>query len=228
MTTANKTLQFQAEKSPSIVPKAAITSWYVICAATAAWLTFSATDEVECSAIPGRQIALIAGVVMYIARAATTLFMFVKRKIPWWEAAWGGSLIGVVLFFFLREGLRTPQPLGLADLAGALLYFAGSYLGTASEYSRHLWKARPENQGRLYTRGLFRYSRHINYFGDLLIFLGLGVLTWQLWTVIVPIAMGLNFALMIIPAHDAYLAVRYGAEYNDYAQRTKKLIPFIY
>ena len=59
-----------------------------------------------------RQVALLACVGIYVARAAHTLFVFVKRKIPWWEAAWGGSIIGCVLFFFLLGGLRAPQAIG--------------------------------------------------------------------------------------------------------------------
>jgi len=228
VTTMDRKLQFQGEKSPSIAPKVAITSWYLICVAGAAWLTFSATNEGDRWGSPGRQVALLACVVIYVARAASTLFVFVKREIPWWEAAWGGGLIGFVLFLFLRDGLRTPQPLGFVDAVGALLYISGSYVGTASEYSRHLWKARPENQGHLYTEGLFRYCRHINYFGDLLLFSGCGLLTRQLWTGIVPLAMGLNFALVVIPAHDAYLAMRYGREFDDYARRTRKLVPLLY
>lgn len=154
--------------------------------------------------------------------------MFVKRKIPWWEAAWEGVIIGCVLFFFLLGGLRAPQPIGPVDLAGMLLHIVGSCIGTASEHSRHIWKARPENQGHLYTGGLFSYSRHINYFGDLLLFGGCAVLTRQLWTGIVPLATGLNFALVIIPAHDAYLEARYGSEFDYYARRTSKLVPLLY
>ncbi len=225
---AAQKLQFQGEKSLSIGPKVAITSWYLLCVAGAAGLTFYGPMEWSRTGTPGRQVALLACVVIYVARAAHTLFVFVKRTIPWWEAAWGGSIIGCVLFFFLLGGLRTPQPLGPVDLVGLLLYLAGSYIGTASEYSRHIWKARPENQGHLYTEGLFRYSRHINYFGDLLLFGGCAVLTRQAWTGIVPLAMGLNFALVIIPAHDAYLAARYGREFDQYARRTSKLVPLLY
>lgn len=140
----------------------------------------------------------------------------------------GRGVIGFVLFMFLRDGLQTPQPLGLVDMAGALLYLTGSYAGTASEYSRHIWKALPGNKGHLYTEGLFKYCRHINYFGDLLLFSGLAVLTRQLWAGIVPVAMGLNFAFVLIPAHDAYLAMRYGGAFEDYALRTKKLVPLLY
>jgi protein-S-isoprenylcysteine O-methyltransferase Ste14 len=221
-------LQFQSEKSPSIGPKSAITSWYLLCVAGALWLTFSDPMELNRAGDPGRQAALIACVLIYVARAAHTLFLFVKRRVPWWEAAWGGGIIGCVLFFFLLGGLRAPQPIGPVDLAGVILYAAGSWIGTASEHARHVWKARPENRGRLYTEGLFRYSRHVNYFGDLLLFGGCAVLTRQPWTGIVPLAMGLNFALVIIPAHDAYLAARYGSEFDRYARRTRKLVPWLY
>ena len=224
----SKKLQFQGEKSPSLGPKVAITSWYLLCVAGAAWLTFFATTESNRPGSAGRQVALLACVVIYVARAAYTLFVFVRRKIPWWEAAWGGGIIGCVLFFFLLGGLRAPQPIAPVDLVGMLIYIAGSYIGSASEHSRHIWKARPENRGHLYTEGLFSCSRHINYFGDLLGFGGCATLTRQLWTGIVPLAMGLNFALVIIPAHDAYLAARYGSEFDHYARRTSKLVPLLY
>jgi protein-S-isoprenylcysteine O-methyltransferase Ste14 len=224
----DKTMQFHGEKSPSVGPKFAIILWYGLCAIGAIWVVLLAPSTLSPLGDPARQVALITCVVLYIARAAHTLFAFVQRRVPWWEAAWGGSIIGVVLFLFLLGGLRAPQPLDLVDAAGVLLYVAGSYLGTASEYSRHLWKARPEHRGHLYTEGLFRFSRHINYFGDLLLFGGLAVLTRQPWTAMVPLGMGLNFIFMIIPAHDAYLASHYGAEFEQYASRTRKLVPMLY
>jgi protein-S-isoprenylcysteine O-methyltransferase Ste14 len=224
----NKTLQFRGEQSPSAGPKAAIIAWYLLCGAAAAWLTLLAPVATERPGSAGRQVALLACVVIYVARAAHTLLVFVKRKIPWWEASWGGSIIGVVLFFFLLGGLRAPEPMGPLDLVGILVYLAGSYLGTASEHQRHVWKARPENKGHIYTQGLFRHSRHINYFGDLLLFAGLALLTRQAWTGIVPLAMGLNFVFVIIPAHDAYLTAHYGGEFEQYAGRTPRLVPLLY
>ena len=221
-------LQFQGEKSASLARKICITSWYALGVFAAVWFTFSAPEGGNPPGNLGRQVVLLSCAVIYVIRASVTLFVFVKRKIPWWEAVWGGGLMGFVLFAFLSDGLRTPQPLEFVDVVGALLYLTGSYLGTGSEYSRHVWKARPENQGHLYTEGLFQYSRHINYFGDLLLFAGFAMLTRQVWTGFVPLIMGLSFVLLLIPAHDAYLASRYGAEFEDYARRTKKLIPLVY
>ncbi len=159
----SRRLQFQGEKSPSFAPKIAITCWYILCFAAAA--------------NPGRQVALLACVLLYVARAAATLFVFVKRKIPWWEAAWGGIPIGLVIFFSLRGGLRTPEPLGFLDVPGGLLY---------------------------------------------------GILTQLPWMAIVTLAMALNFVLFIIPAHDAYLVTRYDGEFEEYARRTRKLVPLLY
>jgi len=221
-------LQFQGERSPSLASKISITSWFTLGVFAAAWVTFSAPGVGGSQGNLGRQVVLLGCAVIYVLRGTATLFVFVKRKIPWWEAVWGGGLIGFVLFAFLSEGLRTPQPLGFVDVVGALFYLTGSYLGTGSEYSRHAWKARPENQGHLYTEGLFHYSRHVNYFGDLLLFIGFAVLTRQIWAGIVPLIMGLNFVLILIPAQDTYLASRYGAEFNEYARSTKKLIPMVY
>lgn len=202
-----------------------MTFWYLVCIGGAVWVTFSAGDS---PGSPDRQATLLACASIFVARAALTFFVFMKRRIPWWEAAWGGGSIGVVMFFLLRAGFRVPLPIGIVDIFGILLYTIGSYLGSASEYARHLWKKRPENQGHLYTEGLFRYCRHINYFGDLLLFLGFGILTRQPWSVIVPLVMTLNFVFIIIPAHDAYLAARYGKEFEDYAHCTRKLIPLVY
>jgi protein-S-isoprenylcysteine O-methyltransferase Ste14 len=222
------TMQFQGDKSPSTGPKCAIIGWYVLCSAAAVWVTLDNSAAVAPVGDPVRRVALLACAAVYIVRAAHTLFAFVQRRVPWWEAAWGGSIIGCVLFAFLLFGLRAPQPMGVMDAGGVLLYAAGSYLGTASEWSRHGWKARPGHRGHLYTEGLFRFSRHINYFGDLLLFAGFAVLTRQLWAGMVPLGMGLNFVFMIIPAHDAYLASHYGAEFALYANRTRKLVPLVY
>ena len=221
-------LQFKGVKSASLGAKISIISWYCFGVLAAAWLTFSGPEGANPPGSRGRQVILLTCAVIYVIRATITLFVFVKRKIPWWEAAWGGGLIGFVLFAFLSYGLVIPQPLGIMDAVGSLLYLTGSYIGTASEYSRHVWKRHPRNQGHLYTEGLFQYSRHINYFGDLLLFGGFAALTHALWAGIVPLAMALSFVFILIPAHDAYLASRYGTEFEEYAGRTKRLIPLVY
>ena len=75
---------------------------------------------------------------------------------------------------------------------GVALYIAGSFLNTGSELQRKRWKERPENKGRLFTGGFFRYALHINYFGDEVLFAGYALITGQAWALLVPLLMAAN------------------------------------
>jgi protein-S-isoprenylcysteine O-methyltransferase Ste14 len=101
-------------------------------------------------------------------------------------------------------------------------------INTHSEYYRHVWKLKEDNKGRLYTEKLFRYAMHINYFGDIVLFTGFAMIAHRFIMLIIPSIMTLNFVFIIIPSLDRYLEKKYGAEFSDYAQKTKKLIPWIY
>jgi steroid 5-alpha reductase family enzyme len=85
-----------------------------------------------------------------------------------------------VLYAFAKVGGNNKQVVGVVEVIGILLYLSGSYINTHSEYSRHVWKLKEENRGRLYTRGLFSLSMHINYFGDIVLFTGLAMVTHSL------------------------------------------------
>jgi steroid 5-alpha reductase family enzyme len=67
-------------------------------------------------------------------------------------------------------------PLSALDLAGALLFFVGFVMEAASDRTLARFRSRPENRGRVLDQGLFRYSRHPNYFGDALVWWGVGVM----------------------------------------------------
>ena len=133
-----------------------------------------------------------------------------------------------VLYAFARAGGNNKQVAGIVELIGILLFVSGSYINTQSEYSRHVWKLKAENRGRLYTKGLFRLSMHINYFGDIVLFTGIALVTHRLSMLVIPLIMALNFVLFIIPALDRYLEKKYKDEFKDYAKKTRKLIPLIY
>ncbi len=221
-------LQFKGERARSLPQKAVILTGLTVATLAACWFIFFAPDPYRLHGSSGRKLAVTACSVVYVGRVAVTLVVFLKRRIPWWEAAFGGLLVSSVVLLLSYAGGASPAPLGWVDAVGAALYGMGSYLGTRSEQQRHAWRRQAENRGRIYTQGLFRYCRHPNYLGDLLLFSGFAVLSAHPSAPVVPLAMALNFLLFVIPAHDAYLAARYSADFRDYAGRTKKLIPFVY
>lgn len=116
----------------------------------------------------------------------------------------------------------------LVTVLGVLLYFVGSYLNTASELQRKRWKANPQNEGHLFTGGFFRYAMHINYFGAQLLFTGFALITGCAWTIPVLLLMLAGFLLFNIPELDRHLSAHYGADFEAYARKTRRFIPFLY
>ena len=175
-----------------------------------------------------RRILIAFCLIVYFIRLQVTVWIFQKRKWSWLETITITILMSFVVFAFAKAGGGNKQPVGVVEIFGMLLFLSGSYINTQSENSRHVWKSKPENKGRLYTRGLFGVSRHINYFGDIVLFIGFALVTHRPSMLIIPIIMSLNFVFNIIPALDRYLEKKYKDEFLDYSEKTKKFIPFVY
>ena len=172
-------------------------------------------------------ILFIFNIVVFL-RILVTTFYFIKRRMPWEEAfsipfAFALYYIGFALF-----GYKSDLKVGLVEIIAMLLFLFGSFLNTGSELARDIWKRRPENRGHLYTTGPFRYSMHINYFGDLLWVSAYALLTRNWYSISVPIFLFCFFAFYNIPKLDAYLKSKYGGQFEEYQRKTKKFIPFLY
>jgi protein-S-isoprenylcysteine O-methyltransferase Ste14 len=191
--------------------------------ATSAWLggTWKPGD-------PIRRACLVTALSIYYTRLLFTWFVFLKRGMSWSEvftvAPW---VLGIYLLLAICGGTDSTM-LGAAGGVGAALFVAGSWMNSYAEYARMGWKQKPENRRQLYTDGLFRYSRHPNYFGDLLSFSGLCLISGCMLSAIIPLVMLAGFLFVNIPMLDSHLQNRYGKAFDEYARRTRKLIPFIY
>ena len=177
---------------------------------------------------PVRRTLLAFCLIIYVVRLQATVWIFQKRKWSWLETITITVFISVVLYAFAWAGGNRKQAVDAVEVIGISLYLLGSYLNTQSEYSRHVWKLKAENRGRLYTEGLFRLSMHINYFGDIVLFTGFAMVTHRPGMLVIPILMAVNFILFIIPSLDSYLEKKYKDEFRDYSRKTKKFIPLIY
>ncbi len=175
-----------------------------------------------------RRILIASCLIIYFVRLQVTVWVFQKRKWTWLETITITVLMSFVLYAFAKVGGNNKQVVGVIEVIGILLYLLGSYINTHSEFSRHVWKLKEENRGRLYTKGLFSLSMHINYFGDIIIFTGFAMVTHSLSMLVIPLIMAVNFVFNIIPSLDRYLENKYKDEFKDYSEKTKKFIPLIY
>ena len=166
--------------------------------------------------------------IIYFLRLLVTLFVFFQRKMYWIEAIIIASLMPWFISYIARVGGNNCQSVGLIEIGGFILFLFGSYLNTASEYSRYTWKQKQENRGHLYTNGLFKHVRHTNYFGDILLFTGIAAVGHRFELLFVPASMALIFIVILIPLKEKYLKNKYGTEFDKYVSKSKKIIPMLY
>ena len=176
---------------------------------------------------PLRNRVLLAFDLVIVARFLLTLFVFLRRRIPWEETISVPLAFALYLLGMPLMAAPATVPFGALELVGIALFAAGSFLNTFSEYQRHRFKAREDNRGKLYTGGLFAISMHVNYFGDLLWAGGIACVAHEAWAALVPALLFVFFYFFNIPKLDAYLRERYGEDFVAYEGRTKKLIPFV-
>ena len=229
-------MDLYVDKEKSIPQKTTIIVLELLLLWLSYWILFQNGDykilyrlriENICASIDRRKIIFAFSIIVFI-RIGFMMSVLLKRKIPWDESISISMAFGLYYVGFALFALTSPQQIDVIDYLGILIFVGGSFINTGSEIQRHLWKKKPDNRRKIYTHGLFKYSIHINYFGDLLWVIGYTVITRNIFALAIPIFLFLFFTYYNIPKLDQYLGRRYGKQFYDYAAVTKRFIPFIY
>jgi protein-S-isoprenylcysteine O-methyltransferase Ste14 len=176
----------------------------------------------------GRRIIIFCFNIIIFIRLAYMMIFLLKRKIPLEESI--SVSLAFALYYIGYSLFALPKSISVdgLDYFAIVLFVTGCVLNTGGEIMRHRWKMKPENKGKIYTGGFFRYSRHINYFGDILWVTAYALITRNWFAASIPVFLFCFFAFFNAPKLDEYLRTRYGKDYDEYAQRTRMLIPFIF
>ena len=84
-----------------------------------------------------------------------------------------GAASGVLIAFPLFLAQRTVEPgLGLLAGIGVALFAVGLLLETVADVQLQRFLRKPANRNQVMQSGLWRYSRHPNYFGEFLVWCG--------------------------------------------------------
>lgn len=114
------------------------------------------------------------------------------------------------------------------DWVGVAVFAVGLAFETVGDAQLARFKARPDSKGKVMDRGLWRYTRHPNYFGDFCVWWGIYLVAaaggaW--WAVFSPLLMS---ALLMRYSGVALLERTIGkrrAGYAEYARRTNAFFP---
>ena len=132
----------------------------------------------------------------------------------------------------ITGGVR--EPLGVVGIVGLLVWAAGMLIEIVSDRQKSSFKANADNAGRFINTGLWAWSRHPNYFGEIVLWTGMAIVAmpvlqgWQWATLISPVFVAfLLIKVSGIPLLEAKADERWGGEddYEEYKRRTPVLIP---
>lgn len=87
-------------------------------------------------------------------------------------------IISLILVFNVMSGLTNPvEPMMLIPIIlGVLVWLGGYFFQSVGDRQLAIFVAKPENKGKLMTEGLWAYTRHPNYFGEVLMWWGIAIL----------------------------------------------------
>jgi steroid 5-alpha reductase family enzyme len=133
--------------------------------------------------------------------------------------------------------ISLPVQLGMAGrwaltpllVAGGLLWACGLFFEAAGDWQLERFKADPAHRGQIMDRGLWRYTRHPNYFGDACVWWGIFLIGLGSWAGLAAVISPLVMTWLLVwgsgkrLTEQRMIANRPG--YAEYAARTSGFIP---
>lgn len=137
-------------------------------------------------------------------------------------------IIGLPLFYAQRPG--QDASLGVLDVCGIALFSIGFFFEAVGDWQMARFKGNPDNRGKVLDSGLWRYTRHPNYFGDAVLWWGFWLIALAagapLWTAVCPTVM----TVLLLKVSGVALLEK-GLEktkptYRSYVERTSAFFPW--
>ncbi len=195
-----------------------------------------------------RSLALGLLIVVWALRLGPFLFQRIKRagedrrfrrlreSFPMFFMTW--TLQGTWVFITAGCALaaitaQNSVPLGVPFWLGLALWLAGFAVEVVADRQKTAFRADPDNARRFITTGLWGWSRHPNYFGEIVLWLGIAVMAfpalvgWQLLTLISPLFVVVLLTFISgVPLLERRAQKTWGEdpEYQDYVRNTPMLM----
>jgi steroid 5-alpha reductase family enzyme len=128
----------------------------------------------------------------------------------------------------VQAGMFQPGGPAWLPYAGLAVWLGGLVFESAGDRQLARFKADPANRGTVMDRGLWRYTRHPNYFGDACVWWGLFLISWGSWAGLAAVVAPVLMTFLLArgsgkPVTEARLSDRPG--YAEYMARTSGFIP---
>ena len=119
--------------------------------------------------------------------------------------------------------------LGVLAWVGALVWAVGFAFETVGDYQLHRFRNEPASNGEVLDTGLWRYTRHPNYFGDACVWWGISLIAFSAWPGILTILSPVVMTWLLAKGTGKPLLEQGMADrrpgYADYVRRTSGFLP---
>jgi steroid 5-alpha reductase family enzyme len=157
------------------------------------------------------------------------------EKRYWWVSLFQTFILQGILMWLISAPLLGAQYYGqnrvpgVLDYAGILLWITGFIFEAGGDYQLATFKSKPANKGKVLSSGLWRYTRHPNYFGDSAVWWGYGLICIGAGSYL-PVAGSLLMTSLIIKVSGVALLEKdlkdRKPEYREYIEKTSAFIPW--
>ncbi len=199
--------------------------------------------------IDDRAVLLLAVVLIWTTRLGTFLFTrvvkagkddrFDELKVDFGRFLLTWTLQGLWVTFTAAAVLAAitatiRKPLGWLDLVGFLIWAFGFTFELIADSQKSAFRENPENKGKFIQSGLWAWSRHPNYFGEIMLWIGVAIIAlpvlkgWALLTLISPLWVIVQLVVISgVPLLEKKADERWGdqQDYQAYKKNTPVLIP---
>ena len=215
-------------------------------------LTFISTVLFTLMVIPEiylRDVVIALLVIIWAVRLGSFLFLRVRKdggdgrfdimktKFWWFLMTW--NIQGMWVFLSLAAGLAamTSNQKLEADiflLIGLVIWITGFAIEVIADNQKSKFRSNSENKDKFISTGIWSWSRHPNYFGEILLWIGITIIA-------LPVLQGWQFITLISPIFIIFLLTQVSGvrllelrgkkkwgdneEYQRYIQSTSVLIP---
>jgi steroid 5-alpha reductase family enzyme len=166
-------------------------------------------------------------------------FREIKKSLPKFLMTWTLSALWVFLTTvnaITIITLNSHDPLGLVFLLGFVLWILGFAFEAVADKQKKSFSEIPENKDKFITQGLWSVSRHPNYFGEIVLWMGIAILSlpllsgWQFLTLVSPVFVYLLLTKISgLPFLEEKAEKKWGndEDYLEYKNNTPILIPYL-
>ena len=165
-------------------------------------------------------------------------FDLMKKDFWWFLMTW--TIQGLWVFLTLAMALaaitsESKMAIDIFAVVGTLIWIFGFSIEVVADQQKTNFKDDPDNKDKFITVGLWSWSRHPNYFGEMVLWIGIAVIAF-------PVLIGWQLVALISPIFVIFLLTRISGitmlesrgykkwkddpAYIDYLERTSVLVPF--